>query len=77
MQEQGSRALQWKCFLGLVSPDPATWADDVQVRRQYYNAVLEAYADVQLRNVSAGWGTGGVCGGSGGLCCLRACVPVG
>lgn len=53
MQEQGSRALQWKCFLGLVSPDPATWADDAHVRRQYYNHVLEAYADVQLRTVSA------------------------
>lgn len=52
MDEEGSRCLQWKRFLGLISLDTAAWVEDAQLRREYYNDILDIYKDAQLPSVS-------------------------
>ena len=53
MEEESSRCVRWKRCLGLVSADPSAWAEDAQLRRQYYSDIRDAYAGAQLPAVSA------------------------
>ena len=42
----------WKEIMGMVSHDPSSWTDDIQIRRQYYLDVQDILVDTVLDTVS-------------------------
>jgi hypothetical protein len=40
----GSRSIPWRVFLGLLTPEPSKWQQELAVSRQIYTNLLEKYS---------------------------------